>query len=67
VIGVEIAHLLVRGLAQVRARPMSDEQAGHRASDVYVPAEYRDYDLAAICQTLGVDVEGKFPGLKAKV
>ncbi len=52
--------------APVRARPQADEQAGHRAADVYVPAEYHHYDLAAICQRLKVDVKGKFPDLKAK-
>jgi hypothetical protein len=50
----------------VRARPMADEQAGHRAADVYVPAEYHHYDLAAVCQRLRVDVKGKFPELAAK-
>jgi hypothetical protein len=51
----------------VRARPMADEQAGQRAAEVYVPAEYHHYDLAAVCQRLRVDVKGKFPDLKAKV
>jgi hypothetical protein len=50
----------------VRARPIADEQAGHRAADVYVPAEYQHYDLAAVCQRLRVDARGKFPDLKAK-
>jgi hypothetical protein len=50
----------------VRARPIADEQAGHRAADVYVPAEYQHYDLTAICQRLRVDARGKFPDLKAK-
>jgi hypothetical protein len=52
--------------ASVRARPVADEEAGHRAADVYVPAEYRHYDLAAVCQRMRVDVEGKFLDLKAK-
>jgi hypothetical protein len=52
--------------APVRTRPIADEQAGHRAADVYVPAEYRHHDLAAICERLRVDVKGKFPDLKAK-
>jgi hypothetical protein len=52
--------------ATVRARPRADEQAGHRAADIYVPAEYGHYDLAAVCQRLRVDVSGKFPDLKAK-
>jgi hypothetical protein len=51
---------------RIRARPIADEQAGQRASDVYVPAEFQHYDLAAICQRLKVDVAGKFPNLKAK-
>ena len=29
----------VDSAAPVRARPIPDEQAGHRAADVYVPAE----------------------------
>jgi hypothetical protein len=45
---------------------MADEQAGHQAADVYVPAEYRHYDLGGICQRLRVDIRGKFPELKAK-
>jgi hypothetical protein len=53
------------GDAPVRARPMGDEKAGHRAADVYVPAEYQHYDLAAVCQRLRVDVRAKFPELKA--
>jgi hypothetical protein len=56
----------VDGAAPVRARPMADEQAGHQAADVYVPAEYRHYDLGGICQRLRVDIRGKFPELKAK-
>jgi hypothetical protein len=52
--------------APVRVRPVVDEQAGHRAADVYVPAEYQHYDLAAVCQRLRVDAKGKFPNLKAK-
>jgi hypothetical protein len=52
--------------ARIRARPIADEQAGHRATDVYVPAEYQHYDLAAVCQRLRVDVGGTFPHLKAK-
>jgi hypothetical protein len=53
-------------VAPVRARPIADEQAGQRAADVYVPAEYQHYDLAAICQRMRVDVRGKFPSLKEK-
>jgi hypothetical protein len=56
----------VDAAAPVRARPMPDEKAGHRAADVHVPAEYRHYDLAAVCKRLRVDVKGKFPDLKAK-
>jgi hypothetical protein len=54
------------GDSPIRVRPIADEKAGHRAADVYVPAEYHHYDLAAVCQRLRVDVEGKFPNLKAK-
>jgi hypothetical protein len=54
------------GAARVRVRPIADEKAGHRAADVYVAAEYRHWDLAAVCQRLRVDVKGKFPDLKAK-
>ena len=54
------------GDALVQARPIADEQAGHRTTEVYVPAEYRHYDLAAVCQRMRVDISGKFPDLKAK-
>jgi hypothetical protein len=50
----------------VRVRPKADEQAGHRAADVDVPAEYHDHDLATICQKLKVDVKGNVPQLKPK-
>ena len=52
--------------ASLRARPQPNEQAGHRAADVYVPNEYRHYDLPALCQRLRVDVGGKLPDLKPK-
>jgi hypothetical protein len=54
------------GDAPVRARPVADEQAGHRAAEVYVPAEFQHFDLAAVCQRLRVDPAGKFPDLKVK-
>jgi hypothetical protein len=50
----------------VRARPVADEQAGHRTADVYVPEEYRHFDLATVCQRMKVDVKGKFADLTAK-
>ena len=51
----------------VRARPVPDQQAGHKAVDVYVLAEHAHYDLAAVCQRLKVDhPKGKLPTLKAK-
>jgi hypothetical protein len=51
----------------VRARPVADEQAGHKAVEVYVPAEHAHYDLAAVCQRLKVDhPKGKPPTLKPK-
>ena len=53
--------------APVRARPVADEQAGHRAADVYVPAEYQHYGLADLCQRLRVDVNSWFHKHKAKV
>ncbi len=52
--------------APVRARPVVDEQAGHRAAEVYVPVDYRDYDLAGVCQRLRVDVKGERADLKAR-
>jgi hypothetical protein len=52
--------------APVRARPIADEQSGRRSADVYVPVEYRHYDLVGVCQKLKVDVKGKVPDLKAK-
>lgn len=52
--------------APVRARPLADEQAGQRAAEVYVPAAYQHYDLAAVCQRLRVTVDGRFPELAAK-
>jgi hypothetical protein len=54
------------GDAPVRARPIADGQAGHRAAEVIVPVEYRHYDLAAVCQRLRVDDAGRFPDLKAR-
>lgn len=54
------------GPRAVVARPMADEQAGHRFAEVYVPAEYRHYDLAAVCQRMTVDVKGEFPALRTK-
>jgi len=50
----------------VRARPMPDQQAGHRVAEVYVPAEYAHYDLAGICQRMRVDAKGTTANLKAK-
>ena len=50
----------------VRARPVADEKAGHKAVEVPVPAEHAHYDLATLCQRLKVDAKGKFPTLKAK-
>jgi hypothetical protein len=50
----------------ISARPLADEQARHRAADVYVPAEHRHYDLADVCRRLRVDAGGRFPELKAR-
>jgi hypothetical protein len=50
----------------VRARPIPDPAKGHRVADVYVPAEYRHYDLGAICAKLRVHGSAKFPELKPK-
>lgn len=52
--------------APVRARPVPDEKAGHRAAVVYVPPEYRHYDLAGVCRQMRVDAKGKTASLKAK-
>jgi hypothetical protein len=52
--------------AKIRARPIPDKHAGHRAADVYVPAGYHHYDLAGICQRLRVDVGAALPELKAR-
>ena len=52
--------------AKIRARPIADKHAGHRAADVYVPAEYHHFDLAAVCDRLIVDAGGPFPNLKAR-
>jgi hypothetical protein len=56
----------VNGAASVRVRPRPDEKAGQQAAEVFVPAEYQHFDLAAICQRLRVDVQGRFPDLKTK-
>ena len=56
---------LTRGAA-VRVRPVVDEQQGHRAADVHVPAEYQHFDLATVCRRMRVDVRGDFPDLIAK-
>lgn len=50
----------------VRARPIPDPGKGHRAADVYVPSEYRHYDVGAICALLKVHDSAKFPELKPK-
>ncbi len=51
---------------KVRARPIADPQKGHRATDVFVPAEYHHYDLGVILGRLKVDAGGKFPELRSK-
>ena len=51
----------------VRALPIADEPAGHKAVEVYVPAEHAHYDLMGVCQRLRVEhPKGKLPTLKAK-
>jgi hypothetical protein len=50
----------------ISARPLADSQARHLAADVYVPAEHRHHDLAAVCRRLRVDVGGRFPELQAR-
>jgi hypothetical protein len=50
----------------VRARPVANEQAGHKAAEIYVPVEHAHYDLGAVCQRLKVEPKGKYPTLKAK-
>jgi len=55
---------IVAAVAPIRVRPNADEQAGHRAAVVYVPAEYQHYDLAGVCQKLRVDPKSKSPDLK---
>ena len=50
----------------VQARPQANEQAGHRAAEVDVPAEYHRHDLATICKKLKVDVQGHVAALKPK-
>ena len=40
------------GNSPVRARPKADEKAGQKAADIYVPAEYQHYDLAAVLERL---------------
>ncbi len=52
--------------AALRARPLPDERARHRAADVYVPVEYGHYDLAAVCSRLRVETGREFPYLSAK-
>jgi hypothetical protein len=61
-----LAAALLDSRGSVRARPVANEQAGQRAAEVDVPAEYADYDVLAVCRRLKVSVEGKFPELKAK-
>ena len=52
--------------APVRARPVSDPGKGHRVADVYVPSEYRHYDVGAICARFKIHDAAKFPELKRK-
>jgi hypothetical protein len=61
-----VAAAQVNAAASLRARPLPDEDAGHRAADVYIPVEYGHYDLAGVCERLRVDVKGKFPELKPR-
>jgi hypothetical protein len=51
--------------APVQGRPRVDEQAGHRAADVYLAVGYGHDDRAAVGRRLRVDVRGKFPELRA--
>lgn len=51
----------------VRIRPVPDEKAGHRVAQVYVPAEFRHFDIAGVCQRMRVDLKkGKLAELKPK-
>jgi hypothetical protein len=61
-----VAAARVDTTAPVRIRRNADEKAGHRAAEVSVPAEYHQYDLAAIFQKLRVDVKSNSPDLKPK-
>jgi len=64
--GEIVAAAQVDRTAPVRARPSADEGAGHRAAEVYVPAEYLHDDLAAVCRRLRVDDSGRFPELRER-
>jgi hypothetical protein len=64
--GTIVGAAQVNADAALRARPIPDEDAGHRSADVCVPVEYRHYDLAGVCQRLTVDVKAKFPELRPR-
>jgi len=53
-------------VGSVRVRPVADERAGQRAASVDVPPEYVDYDVLAVGQRLRINVEGRYPELRAK-
>jgi hypothetical protein len=50
----------------IQVRPRADEQAGQRAAEVTLPAEYERHDLTAILREFRVDMKGKVPELKPK-
>jgi hypothetical protein len=64
--GTILAAATLGSAAPVRARPMPDEDQGHRAADVSVPSDYRSQKLSAICERMIVDVTGKHPQLVTK-
>ena len=50
----------------IRVHPIGDEKAGHRAAEVYVPAEFQHFDLAGVCRRMKIDNKAKLPTLRAK-
>jgi len=52
--------------SRIRARPIPDENEGHRAAEVDVPKDYQHLDLASVCEKLRVDVKEKLPSLKPR-
>jgi hypothetical protein len=64
--GEILAAAQINSADKIRARPIADAQKGHRAAEVFVPAEHQHHELGAIFGRLKFDTGGKFPELRLK-